>query len=171
MKSVFLLFTASLLFVGCQSAPWKDIDRVQLGQNKASVLELLGSPSIIRRAHDRDVWLYNYEHGANSSTEREIDFANGRVVYVGAVRAPKLTAEEQDRINSNSTNKELESRTKEQAARDQYFGASRPPLHTSQPPIENEDHVDHKIRESIYGVEPDPSIERRKQAPVFEPVE
>lgn len=158
-----------LLLAACQTPTWKNFDQVRAGQYKDRVIEEIGNPTVTRRVHGQDWWIYNFENHPDGEMRREVHFESGRVIYAGPPMRPKVTAEEQDTINATAVHEERQMLDAEEAKRDQRIGASRPARVTA--PETDEDPADRKVRESLYGIERDPQIEKRKQAPVFVPVE
>lgn len=166
-KFTWLLLPLAL--AGCQTPTWKNFERIHNGQYKDKVIEEIGSPNASRRVHGQDWWLYYFRNHPDGEMPREIHFENGRVVYAGPPQTPKVLAEDHDRANAAAVQEERDRVDSEEARRDQRLGASRPPRVT--PANHEEDPADRKLRESLYGVEPDKQVEKRKQAPVFVPVE
>lgn len=166
-KFAWLLLPLAL--AGCQTPTWKNFDRVRQGQYKDNVIEEIGNPSATRRVHGQDWWIYNFWNHPDGEMPREVHFENGRVVYAGPPQRQKMAPEEQDKINASAVQQESDWMDAEEARRDQRLGASRPARVT--PAQYAEDPADRKMRESLYGIERDRQLEKRKQAPVFVPVE
>lgn len=167
LRGLALLFCVALL-TGCQTPAWKNFDRVHNGQFKDAVLEEVGGPNITRRVRGQDHWVYYFSDHPDGSLLREVHFEEGRVIYAGPPQPPKIRAEEQDKLNEGADQADREFLSAEQRRRDQRVGASRPPL--INPSEGREDIEDRKLRESLYGIEKDINIEKRKRAPVFVPV-
>ena len=100
----FLLLTASIL-AGCQTARWRDFDKIKTGMNKAEVLDLVGGPDRTRRWQGKDRWTYVFKKPTGESIE-DVHFEEGKVVYSGAPPVPKISAEEQDRLNEETNVRE-----------------------------------------------------------------
>lgn len=94
--TLVLVLIAPLM--ACQTSPLVTFTQIQVGQDKDTVLELLGGPNWTERHHGIDRWIYLiYKDG--QPIERQIHFKNGSVIYSGKPMSPFITAEEQDRIN------------------------------------------------------------------------
>jgi hypothetical protein len=132
--------------------------------DKSRIVETVGSPTVERRWQGKDRWIYEI-HNNDDVTVKEVHFKNGIAVYIGAPPKPTVTAEEQDRINAQAAAEDDQRMSAETARRDQSVGASRP-----RTPQEPEDAIDRKLRESMYGIEPNPANERNVFVPQFEPV-
>lgn len=79
-KTLGVVAFCSLL--GCATSLKKALDEVQLGSDKATVLESLGNPKATLRRSGRDIWTFHYfEEGQLHM--RSLIFENGRVVHVG----------------------------------------------------------------------------------------
>lgn len=127
---VWSLAAASLLhpFSHAGTRPeMSDFQKVELGMEKTEVIALLGSPWTSRRWEEQDRWTYRFhEKKGNvvSTVLQEILFKDGKVAYKGAPLAPKITAEEQDKINLQNDLDELEKwkqhQEKAKQARDEY---------------------------------------------------
>jgi len=85
MKRVFIFAWISLSMLalsGCQTSPYSDFNKVEIGTEKGRVLSLLGNPDHRYRKSDTDRWAYRFQDGENAPpVEKEIWFQNGRVVY------------------------------------------------------------------------------------------
>lgn len=68
--------------LGCSTSLKKALDEVQLGADKATVLESLGNPKATLRRSGRDIWTFHY-YEANQLHMRSLIFENGRVVHIG----------------------------------------------------------------------------------------
>lgn len=78
---------------GCQSAPYKEFNKVEIGIEKGRVLEILGNPDHRYRKNDTDRWVYRFPEGKEPGKfiEKEIWFQNSRVVYRDQnAAAPKI---------------------------------------------------------------------------------
>ena len=65
--------------------------------DKSEVIELVGTPQFSNRWKGLDRWKYVFYEN-NNKVEKEIQFDNGNVVYVGEILQPAISAEEQDEI-------------------------------------------------------------------------
>lgn len=164
------LCVCAWLTAGCQSAAWKSFDQVRVGQDKAAVVENIGSPTKTRRWQGKDRWIYEFGDHPGGTLVREVQFDEGRVIYVGPLIQPKVSAAEQDRLNESSNQQEGQRLDEIRDRRDQRLGISRA-RHDDAAGTGKPDPADQKLRESMYGVEPDHELERRKRAPVYVPVD
>jgi outer membrane protein assembly factor BamE (lipoprotein component of BamABCDE complex) len=74
-------------------------NEVEPGMEKHDVLEIMGNPKYTRRYQGVDRWGYIfYEEGRRF--ERQVHFREGVVTYRGNRPQPKISAEDQDRINA-----------------------------------------------------------------------
>jgi hypothetical protein len=133
---------------------------------KSAVIELIGGPSKTRRWKGKDRWIYELHRNDGTVKAEEIHFEGGKVTYVGPSIPPAVSAQEQDRLNESANLKSLGESEAEVSRRERALGASRP-SHASG---SLEDALDRRLRESLYGIEPDNSAEKRKSAPVFEEI-
>lgn len=165
-----LCLSALLLAVAsaCQSPVYRSFEDVRVGMDKATIVENVGSPAISDRWHGKDRWIYQINDNPHGVLLREIDFENGHAVYVGPKHTASVSAEEQDRVNEAADKADQDNLQVAEDERTQSLGASRPSRSARREP---EDALDRKIRESLYGIEPDPERERNKRAPVFVPLQ
>ncbi len=168
---VFLIIPLVFIFTGCQTPAWKSFDQVKVGHDKSVVVETIGSPTKTRRWQGKDRWVYEFGDHPDGTMIREIVFENGKVVYTGPFVTPKVNASEQDKINESSNQRHDQDLSDEQERRDRRVGISRVRRDSSTSTPEPLDPAEHKLRESMYGIEPNPTLEKRKRAPVFVPVE
>ncbi len=97
---VFLLIIALLALTACQTTV-KDFGEVKEGMRKYDVLEIVGGPNSSTRWKGRDRWTYRFID-RDSEEVREVVFKEGRVIYAGEQVPPRVTAEDQDKINEES---------------------------------------------------------------------
>ena len=86
MRNSFLLAMAipgmmGLLLASCSTPTHVAFERVQLGHEKADVLELIGSPQRTRRWKGKDEWTYVFYSG-QQVVEKAVKFEDGKVVAV-----------------------------------------------------------------------------------------
>ena len=147
----------------CQTAGVHSLGQVHTGMYKAGVIDAAGSPNFIQRVNGQDYWIYETHDHSDDYIEREVHFLGGRVVYVGPHQAPASTAEERDRKNEEHNAAAEVREDQEQQDHDQRLGISRSHI--------QEDRDDRRLRESMYGLEPNQQDQRKTVAPVFEPVQ
>ena len=157
------------LSLSCQSAAWKSFDHVHIGQDKATVVENVGSPTKVRRSQSKDRWIYEFSDHPDGKLSREVQFEEGRVIYVGPIMQSKISATEQDRLNEVSNQIESQRLNAVRDRRDKQLGVTRNQHDENDTALT--DAAEQKLRESIYGIEPDPEIEKRKRVPVYTPVD
>jgi outer membrane protein assembly factor BamE len=98
-QRILALIFVLISFNACQSSRLKGFDNLMLGQEKNTVLNLIGSPTYHERVKDQDRWTYIiYENDIRH--EKVIYFLDGIVSYQGLPISPIFSAEEQDQINS-----------------------------------------------------------------------
>jgi len=159
-----VLIIVGLFFIGCTTTSPNNFAKVHLGMDKSRIVETVGSPTIERRWQGRDRWIYEL-HDNDDVTVKEVHFQNGIAIYIGPPPKPTVTADEQDKINAADAAQDDKRMNAETVRHEQAIGASRP-----RTPKEPEDAIDRKLRESMYGIEPDPANERNVYVPQFEPV-
>ncbi|MCB0366064.1 MAG: hypothetical protein H6624_17950 [Bdellovibrionaceae bacterium] len=71
----------SLLLSSCTTPLHVAFERVEVGHEKADVLELVGSPNRTRRWKGVDEWTYIFYSG-HQIVEKEVKFEDGKVVAV-----------------------------------------------------------------------------------------
>ncbi len=87
------VLAATVLFclAACSSAEKAPEQKIQMGMDKAAVLEVLGTPKKTGRVHGSDRW--TYETTVNGETEKmEVFFQEGKVSYYGAPRPQDVKA-------------------------------------------------------------------------------
>lgn len=166
-KSTVLLASFSFALTACQAPAYRSFEGVRPGMDKSIIVETVGSPAKTRRVHGKDRWIYEFKDHPDGTQVREVHFESGRAIYVGPPQAPKMTAEEQDRINEAAVADDLKNLSEVEKERDRSLGVQRPSQSGAREP---EDRHDRRLRESLYGIERDPEIESKKRAPVFVPV-
>lgn len=87
----------SLLLVSCSTPAHLAFEKVELGQGKTDVLELVGSPNRTKRSKGQDKWTYVFYQG-EMPIEKVIKFEEGKVVAVQ--NANGMNSIEQKIINS-----------------------------------------------------------------------
>ena len=98
MKNLLLLLFSSLVVFSCVTPMAQRLEGVYVGMLKDEVLETAGSPTTFARYKGRDRWIYRIPQGSNIKVT-EIQFENGKAVYVGGPVVPVLSADEQDKYN------------------------------------------------------------------------
>lgn len=84
----FIFFILSCVFIGCASPQHQALRRVDVGMDKADVLDLVGNPTRTDRAYNQDRWTYeSYKNTSSTSGDENsttyVFFADGKVTYVG----------------------------------------------------------------------------------------
>lgn len=154
--------------LGCQSAPIHRFDGVRVGMSKSMVVETAGSPSVTRRVQGKDRWIYEFHDRSDGTETREVQFDHGRAVYVGPKLQTPISADQQDRLNEAAVADDEKRLSEEEERRDKSLGIARPSKSLKREP---EDALDRKLRESMYGLDADPQVEKQKRVPVFVPVD
>lgn len=111
LSIAFSLLVLALTQSACQSSAKKDFERIQTGMEKVEVLDIMGDPQRKRRSQSVDHWTYVF-YDEKKRVEKEVQFADGVATYVGDVKVPTVSAEEQDRLYEAS-NREVERRYQE----------------------------------------------------------
>ena len=163
--STLVLLTALGLFSSCQTARHKEFAGIKPGMEKDLVIEQAGGPNVSRRFHGKDRWLYNYTSTPDGPQTKEVHFENGRAVYVGAKVIPKVSADEQDRLNDQSNEAVAQRDAAEVARWNEEHGVA-----TTLKTGNQLDHQDLRIQQSMYGTV-DKQRERAKVAPKFESID
>jgi outer membrane protein assembly factor BamE (lipoprotein component of BamABCDE complex) len=97
-----ILIASAALSTACQTAPDRAFEKVQVGMTKGVVLEAAGNPTFSRRWKGRDRWIYVYKNRTEGPLTREVQFENGKSVYVGDEIAAASDPAEQDRLNQRA---------------------------------------------------------------------
>ncbi len=158
------IVVAASLVTACQSPRAKDFAGIKPGMQKDEVIEGAGGPDVARRWHGKDRWIFNYDGTPNSIQTREVHFENGRAVFVGERPTPKVSAEEQDRLNEANNAAEDRKNAEEQLRWNEEHGVA-----TTLKTGNQLDRQDIRIQKSIYGTTD--KRERQQIAPRFESVE
>lgn len=168
--TAFYLTIAALIFCACQTPAKTSFESLQVGMDKATVVEAAGSPTKTGRWRGKDRWIYEFTDKSGVTVVREITFEEGRAIYIGPRQAPNVSADEQDRRNEEFNNSDATTQRLIEDKRDRSLGVARTSHSAKQTEDEDddEDEIDQKLRESLYGTEPDRRREHRKRAPVFE---
>ncbi|MEK6555482.1 MAG: outer membrane protein assembly factor BamE [Bdellovibrionota bacterium] len=91
-----LVTTVFLVLAACSSPEKKAEHKVQIGMDKAAVLDALGTPKKTGRVHGSDRWMY--ETTTNGQVEKtDVYFQEGKVSYVGAPRPEDVKALKSDK--------------------------------------------------------------------------
>ena len=96
-NSIIILLMA-FLTTSCVTPKEKRVSTIRVGMLKDEVLEAAGSPTTFARYQGKDRWIYRIEKGSDIVTI-EVQFTNGKAIYVGSPPTPSLSAEEQDKYN------------------------------------------------------------------------
>ncbi|MES2964582.1 MAG: hypothetical protein V4760_11880 [Bdellovibrionota bacterium] len=97
-----MLASALLSLSACQTPRHKEFAKVKQGMEKDLVLDAAGNPTVARRWHGKDRWIYRYVQTPDGPQTREVHFQDGVAVYVGTKVVPDVSAEDQDRLNDES---------------------------------------------------------------------
>ncbi len=108
-KSVisFILISLSLACQTSAKSRVENLDSIKVGMDKAEVLETTGfGPVLSERKSGQDRWLFEIypDRHASITEQREVRFQDGKVVYIGSVQKPEISAAEQDRLNATAKN-------------------------------------------------------------------
>lgn len=173
VRGLCLAISISAL-TACVTPRHKFFGNVQQGMEKDQVLEAAGSPNVSRRVKGQDTWLYIYRDAPGGTQTKEVIFENGRVVYAGDRRGPKISAEEQDRINDEINAADAATEAEFETERDEKMGVARLNPKTGKPSSKIKqsdiDRIERKISNGLYGTTDSIEEEKKKRAPVFEPV-
>ena len=86
MKSTRVLLSLSFLIaslVGCATPVHSAFKELKVGDDKATALELLGSPKHSLRRDGKDFWVYRY-YRDGSEYKRTITFASSRIFDISS---------------------------------------------------------------------------------------
>jgi outer membrane protein assembly factor BamE len=119
-QTLLFVFLAALISFGCTINQKKRFDQVQVGMEKDQVLSLMASPQHAERWHGLDRWTYIF-YEDELRNEKEIQFSEGKAIYVGDPVKPAVSADERDRKNEEA-NREVEKQlqSKRQENRQSY---------------------------------------------------
>jgi outer membrane protein assembly factor BamE (lipoprotein component of BamABCDE complex) len=88
--AIIMLSFMGLILSGCSTPQSKALKEIQVGMDKADVLEIAGNPSRITRHLGQDRWTYeDFSNSSSVSTAGSgkkttfVYFSEGRVTYVG----------------------------------------------------------------------------------------
>ncbi len=98
MKNILLIAFSSLIAFSCVTPLAKRLEGIHVGMLKDEILDVAGSPTTFARYKGRDRWIYRIPQGSDIKVT-EIQFENGKAIYVGAPVVSNLSAEEQDKYN------------------------------------------------------------------------
>jgi outer membrane protein assembly factor BamE (lipoprotein component of BamABCDE complex) len=87
MKTIFSFSKVTLLFVciaiaACATSQVQALKSVEVGMDKADVLEKVGNPTRKTREFNQDRWSYELD-SENKSQVTYVYFSEGKVTYVG----------------------------------------------------------------------------------------
>lgn len=85
----------------------ENLDKVTVGMDKAQVLDVTGfGPAQSERKAGQDRWIFEIfpSRTESVSVSKEVRFQDGKVIYVGDVQKPSITAEQQDKLNATAKN-------------------------------------------------------------------
>jgi outer membrane protein assembly factor BamE (lipoprotein component of BamABCDE complex) len=105
MNRFLIIVIVNALFfavLACQTSRAKEVQGIHVGMAKDQVLEAAGNPTRTDRKSGQDRWMYVIPEETQDAVT-EVRFTEGRVTYVGAPLLPKISAEEQDKLNEDST--------------------------------------------------------------------
>lgn len=94
-----LILIATMLLSGCQTARYKEFEKIKGGMSKGEVLAAIGGPNRTQRWHGRDRWEYTLYGHPDGDLVREVHFEEGISTYIGPAIKPAISADQQDRIN------------------------------------------------------------------------
>ena len=60
----------AMVLCSCQTSQRKTFDRIQVGMDKSTVVEALGSPTATRRQKGKDRWIYEFRDGPQEPATR-----------------------------------------------------------------------------------------------------
>lgn len=109
-RNLLSLATALVLTAACQTSAKTKIEnlsKVQKGMDKAQVLDVTGfGPRYSDRKAGQDRWIFEVfpDRVESATVQKEVRFEEGKVVYVGEVQKPVISAAEQDKLNATAKN-------------------------------------------------------------------
>jgi outer membrane protein assembly factor BamE (lipoprotein component of BamABCDE complex) len=80
MRSKLYLSLLAFCVFGCASAH-KDLSGIQVGMEKADILDAYGNPQRVERVKGQDQWIY-VTHNGSDETEKKVIFSEGKVIGV-----------------------------------------------------------------------------------------
>jgi outer membrane protein assembly factor BamE (lipoprotein component of BamABCDE complex) len=87
MRNIILLFfifsLSALFFTACATPQHQALRQIQVGMDKAEVLEKAGNPTRTARIHSQDRWTYEVENREGGKEIIYIFLAGGKVTHVG----------------------------------------------------------------------------------------
>ncbi|MES3038039.1 MAG: outer membrane protein assembly factor BamE [Bdellovibrionota bacterium] len=81
-NSLLILLISTFALCGCQTSMLKEFESLTPGMEKDDVLDHMGSPVTTLRRQGKDRWFYVF-YQDNLRFEKEIQFFEGKVIYVG----------------------------------------------------------------------------------------
>lgn len=75
------LFLTLSSITSCTTSPKRDFEKIQVGMDKADVLELMGNPKRTRRWKGKDEWIYRF-YDNNQEVQKKLVFELGRVIEI-----------------------------------------------------------------------------------------
>lgn len=164
VRTIISLIFATAILNGCQTPRYKEFGGVKPGMEKDLVLDQAGGPNVSRRSHGKDRWIYNYTTTPEGPQNREVQFEDGRAVYVGTKVAPAVSADQQDRINEKLNVEDEKRANAEHIAWAEEHGVAYKPRTGA---LLDDDDV--RLQQSLYGTR-DIKRERQKIAPNYQAV-
>lgn len=77
----FLICVLSLILTNCSHKPYDNFHLIQIGQDKESVLNQIGSPLRSRRVDNKDIWTYRFFYDTGY-IYKEIQFDHQKIVSI-----------------------------------------------------------------------------------------
>lgn len=90
-----LALVIGFFLAACATSMSRSFDKLKMGMEKDQVLEEMGTPSKARRVNGIDRWTYVF-YERQVRIEKEIQFEDGKVIYLGDPQRPVYSAEEMD---------------------------------------------------------------------------
>jgi outer membrane protein assembly factor BamE (lipoprotein component of BamABCDE complex) len=81
MTKIIFISLSLLVFTACSTPQHQAVKSIDVGMDKADVLEKMGNPTRKTRHHGQDRWTYEFDGNADSTY---IYFSGGKVTYIGA---------------------------------------------------------------------------------------
>ncbi len=100
------LFLFLFLTSACTTDPATQFSQIKIGMEKDQVIGLMESPQRTLRWKGKDRWTYIF-YKDQIRNEKEVEFLEGFVTYVGDIQKPIISAEEKD-LRNHQSNAELE---------------------------------------------------------------